>query len=131
MKARACLLALVSIPTLVSADCYGSGDKWSSEIQLARDGVDYWCDNTVTNGGGLSGYFNEGQMKTRCQELSDSRHAVLTSQWTGKGGLTLKDEDCKGALKQEIDGCERGGQRTTADWYYSADVNAGGCPNQG
>lgn len=118
MQLQASILALISTITVVSADCFGSGDSWSSEIQLARDGVDYWCDNAVTNGGGLSGSFTAGQTKTRCTEMTANKHAILTVQWTGQGTHSLNDNDCKDKLKQEINACEHGGRRTTADWYF-------------
>ncbi|RYP73078.1 hypothetical protein DL771_003829 [Monosporascus sp. 5C6A] len=121
MQLNALILALLPAVATVSAECHRSGINWGVHRDAALRAVDAFCSPS-----GISGFFNQGQKKTRCVNTGQ-QHVDLEVQWVGRGGLTLNDGDCQKRLKDEILACDRGGRKTTADWYFSADPNEGRC----
>lgn len=112
MQINALILALLPAVSTVSAACYGSGITWGVHRDAARRAVGAWCAPHT-----LSGYFNQGQTKTKCVNTG-AQKVNFEVGWRGRGGLTLRDEDCFNRLIDEIVGCDRGGAKTTADWYF-------------
>ncbi|KAH7168192.1 hypothetical protein DER46DRAFT_572134 [Fusarium sp. MPI-SDFR-AT-0072] len=115
-------LTIAALSGTVSAGCFTSGAIWNGRQahDAAKGAIDDFC-----NRGELSGYFNPQQEKTRCAPLDGGSHADFKVKWLGNGGLTLKVEDCKLRLKNEVDGCTYGGRTVTADWEFTSDPNAG------
>lgn len=112
MQISAILLALLPAASMVSADCYGSGINWGVHRDAALRAVDAWCAPHT-----LAGYFNQGQTKGKCVNTG-AQHVNFEVGWRGGGGLALANQDCQKRLKDEILGCDRGGQKTTADWWF-------------
>ncbi|RYP19689.1 hypothetical protein DL765_003204 [Monosporascus sp. GIB2] len=121
MQLNALIFALLPAVATVSAECHRSGITWGVHRDAALRAVDAFCHPSY-----IGGYFNEGQKKTRCV-TTGQQHVDFEVQWRGRGGLTLANQDCQRRLKDEILGCDRGGYKTTADWYFSADPNEGTC----
>jgi hypothetical protein len=93
------------------ARCYGVTPAIGGlTVQGADAVVDEFC------GHDLAGYFTEGQTKYRCKQLQ-SYKAEFWVTWMGSGDLTLNSEDCKTRLRDEIHGCDVGGESVVADWY--------------
>ncbi|KAL2075870.1 hypothetical protein VTL71DRAFT_813 [Oculimacula yallundae] len=123
-------LAAIATSSIVSADkqphCYQEGAEfstYSNQMQVAG-AVDNLCNN-----GHLSGYFNEGQLKTFCIPLSDNnKHAIAEVRWLGRGGLTLNTWDCRARLGAVFNICYRmGGGFIYADWLFRLDPEDGRC----
>lgn len=113
MQLLTLLVIIAPAISTVQAACFGSGEYWAPTKNTALSLVDQIC-----NSNGVSGYFTSGLTKRRCINIRDKAKAEFEVQWTGDGNLTLKDEDCKLRLKKEINGCEQGGQTTTAQWRF-------------
>lgn len=109
------LLFAIMAPAMVTvqATCFRSGPEWSPTKQIAIDFV-----NSICNSNGVSGYFPEGMTKYRCKQLRDNVKGEFWVNWKGRGNLSLNDNDCKGGLINEINGCSKGGESTIAQWYY-------------
>ncbi|KAF2108576.1 hypothetical protein BDV96DRAFT_605631 [Lophiotrema nucula] len=119
-------IAIVQGVTLARRGCYNDEDAqtWGGNT----DGVKHFVDQTCHEGpGGVSGYFEFGQSKTACVEIRDGVQANFKVAWYGVGPLTLNDDDCKLRLKNEISGCNAGGESSIGNWFFKADPNGGNC----
>ncbi|KAL2075425.1 hypothetical protein VTL71DRAFT_368 [Oculimacula yallundae] len=124
MQFTSTLLALATFATVVSAGCYTSGEGFDTDNNRghARRAAIDLCQGQV-----LSGYFNQGQSKTRCADMDNNKKVDFQVVWLGKGGLTLKPSDCEWRLHNEINGCNLGGESIIADWFFRSDPNNGRC----
>ncbi|KAI0126198.1 hypothetical protein BJ170DRAFT_685433 [Xylariales sp. AK1849] len=107
------------------AGCYG-GEKWGGEANYAKAAVDNYCDPEQHESFTEKSFYS-GQTRAYCYPLSGSKKADFSVTWQGSGDLTLAQSDCVMRLKNEIDGCDRGGSTTTSDWTFTADPNDGTC----
>jgi hypothetical protein len=113
--------AIKASPALGRRGCYqsvGAGSQWfgdEASKNVARNIVDKIC-----NAEGVSGWFVAGQKKTHCEPASDTTTFGFAVTWTGSEAPAgpLNDEDCKLRLKNEINGCDAGGESTTAGWTF-------------
>lgn len=103
----------------VQAGCYSDRPpKWDSVpdgINVANQLVDSIC-----NSAGVSGSFSStGETKYHCLNTGwDRIKFEFWVEWKGQGGTELDDGECKQRLKNEINGCQGGGQTTTAEWHF-------------
>ncbi|PVI01734.1 hypothetical protein DM02DRAFT_505225, partial [Periconia macrospinosa] len=94
---------------------------WGPYKSEANKAVDLRC-----NSDGLSGHFEQGQTKYFCRAHGSLEHdphskpqkSEFWVQWKGKGSATLSDGECKKRLKNEINGCECGGESKIGKWYF-------------
>ena len=99
------------------AGCYTSGDSWDAERGYAEQAVGELC-NSGTKGGFTETSFTSGQTKAICRSLKSGKKADFSIHWGGAGTIDLADFDCDLRLKNEINGCQHGGDSTTADWRF-------------
>lgn len=105
-------IILAPTVTMVRAACYSTTTgMYGQSMEGASAAVDQFCNN------GLASYYTKGEIKYRCIQLPRNKVEFWIG-WAGKGGLTLKNEDCKMRLKNEINGCTLGGESVVADWYF-------------
>lgn len=124
-----------SAPALVPRTCYLSGSKWEDGGKafgrdLASRAVDSLCEPEK-----LGGVYQGNQVKTACVQLRDDRVADFAILWMGPErsqnwsyNFTLSAADCKARLRDEIYGCEHGGQTDYdryPDWYRYKEPNRG------
>ncbi|OAL42758.1 hypothetical protein IQ07DRAFT_553666 [Pyrenochaeta sp. DS3sAY3a] len=115
------LISIAHAVSMVQAGCYvASTGLYGQSMKGADAAADDFCDDD------LAGYFTEGQTKYRCFQLPNNKVEFWVG-WTGSGGLSLKIDDCKKRLKDEINECSFGGESTVADWYFRVDPNWGEC----
>jgi hypothetical protein len=106
------LVVTSSAAAVTQATCYVGT---VADYGLIMDGADAVVEKLCSND--LASYFDEGQTKYHC--LQQSYYKIeFWVRWTGYGGLSLKSDDCKKRLRDEIDGCTNGGESTVADWYF-------------
>lgn len=116
MKLSTSLVILASVTGTMAEGCYSNGQAWATEgcLNSFKGAIRDLC-----NDGVLGGYFNQGANKDACVNCPYSGIRVnLQVGWRGRGGLTLKSEDCIKELSKLLDDCYRGGERTIADWYF-------------
>lgn len=53
-----------------------------------------------------------------CNKILESIKVEFWIAWKGVGPMTLSDEDCRLRLKDEICGCEAGGESKISEWYF-------------
>ncbi|KAF3045350.1 hypothetical protein E8E11_007620 [Didymella keratinophila] len=101
-----------SAPALVPRLCYLSGSKWDFGRDEASHALDSLC---VTSR--LSGVYHGNSKKGACVQLSESRTVDFSIEWLGPKrnqnalyNFTLSDADCRARLRDEIYGCEHGGE---------------------
>lgn len=111
-------LVVLASATSAMAGCYTSGKPYLNDCNKDsfKGAVDDLCDKAV-----LSGWFNAPRTrKTACANARCNGIKVnLEVEWRGpSGGATLAVSDCKWRLKNEIDGCDKGGESVVADWFF-------------
>ncbi|KAI4959522.1 hypothetical protein J4E86_003244 [Alternaria arbusti] len=123
---RFTLLVILTSATVTMARCFpDSGQKWATEAckDAARGAIRDLC-----NSGRFAGYFNQGETKYACAECPYAGIKFdFAVGWQGRGGLTLNKEDCIKRLTDEVNGCQAGGEKVTADWLFRSDPNTGRC----
>jgi hypothetical protein len=121
------LVATASASAILPRKCHDQWWTWHQNRQLAYETVDKICNNASTTGT-VSGTFKAHQKKAWC-ELGNpcadcikpyANYIMFSVQWTREDAPPgpLSDEDCKLRLKNEVGGCNSGGQGTTADWWF-------------
>lgn len=113
MQLHTFIAFLLPILGTVQAGCYSGGASWDNEKGRATATVSAVCYGHI-----IGGFFNEGQTKYYCVQLTDNKKGEFWVGWKGRGGLTLNDDDCVLRLTNEIGGCSHGGESTIADWYF-------------
>ncbi|KAI8623905.1 hypothetical protein F5Y19DRAFT_481160 [Xylariaceae sp. FL1651] len=108
------------------AGCY-DGEQWGGERAYANQAVDDLCDPSHPDVSQKRRLYTPGQNKANCYTLSGSKTADFSATWGGQGDLSLTQVDCVLRLKNEINGCDRGGSTDTADWTFTAYPNDGTC----
>lgn len=118
MKTSAILTALGGVLAFsaqgVLATCYGSGDHWPNKDTAAK----FAYDACYNSNGMFSGQFTPGQTKSMCPR--DSGLGLLfevQNLWAGQY-LDLNNDDCYTRLKNEIYGCNQGGESTVSNWRF-------------
>jgi len=108
-------VVILALATVTMARCFpDSGQKWALEAckEAARGAIRDLC-----NSGRLAGYFNQGAAKYACANCPYAGIKFdFAVGWQGRGGLTLKNEDCIKRLTDEVNGYQAGGEKVTADW---------------
>ncbi|KAF4340776.1 septin [Fusarium beomiforme] len=121
MKASTILTALGGMLAFnaqaVNADCYGSGDPWPNKDQAAQ----FVWDACYKPDGMFAGQFSPRKTKSMCPRIgSVGLLFEVENQWDGQT-LDLNNDDCYTRLKNEIYGCDRGGESTKSKWRFRAD----------
>jgi hypothetical protein len=96
----------------VQAGCYNSGESWGN-TGPANDAVQAIC-----NSNNIAGSFSSGQTKSSCRKQGSNVQYNFEIKYNGGGSQTLSDTDCRYRLKNEVNGCGKGGQSTVGDWFY-------------
>ncbi|KAF2208057.1 hypothetical protein CERZMDRAFT_91650 [Cercospora zeae-maydis SCOH1-5] len=119
MKTTSILAMLGSMLSLqgVSADCYGSGDRWPN-TEEARAFV--W-DACHADGGMFTGYFAARQTKSMCPRSGGKGLLFEVQNMNTNTGFDLGNDDCYNRLSNEIFGCVWGGQSEVSGWRFRAD----------
>lgn len=115
MKLSSSLVILAAATGTMAEGCYG-GQAWATEacLNAFKGAIRDLCNNNV-----LGGYFNQGATKSACANCPYSGIRVnLAVGWRGRGGLTIRSEDCIKELSGVLDRCYRGGEFTIADWFF-------------
>lgn len=99
------------------AGCYSGGGSWGAERGYAEQAVDGLC-NSASEGGFTQTSFFSGQTKAICAPLTNEKKVDLSIHWGGTGTVDLGDGDCNLRLKNEINGCENGGDSTIDNWRF-------------
>ncbi|CVK96087.1 hypothetical protein LB506_009116 [Fusarium annulatum] len=120
MKTYTILTALGSILAFntqaVNAGCYSGGDPWPNKDQAAQ----FVWDACYGSQGMFSGQFRPGQTKSMCPRSGQVGLVFeVQNQWDQT--LDLNNDDCYTRLKNEIYGCDRGGESTVSKWRFRAD----------
>ncbi|KAH9894655.1 hypothetical protein F4778DRAFT_747777 [Xylariomycetidae sp. FL2044] len=115
----------------VYAGCYTGGEKWGDQKEkalfLAEDAcVTYF---TVFAWAGGKGFLNNDSTDHKmCYDLPDGRRLKFRIEKRPDNDIVrLNGDDCAHWLKEEIEGCEHGGEKTWSEWKVKSDINAGPC----
>lgn len=99
------------LASLVSAGCYGSGDKGVPEVAL--NGIDTFCKAN-------QGYYVSGQDRYGCIGKANSNQRwVVGIQRPGENGGTLEYAYCMKRLRSEINCKGNQGGESTSDWWFA------------
>lgn len=104
------LPAILAVGTY--AACHNSGETWGDK-QVALDAAQNQC-----YGGALSGFFEGHQRKERCVNGNGKRFNFRVYRLQPSEG-NLSPDECYTFLAREINGCNRGGDRSYANWRYA------------
>ncbi|KAL2075869.1 hypothetical protein VTL71DRAFT_812 [Oculimacula yallundae] len=117
-------VALIATGSTTYATCYdsGVGSHSVSNIIQVEGAIRDLCQN-----GALAGYFNEGQSKQICVPVNDGNiHFEVQTRWLGRGGLTLRNDDCLWRLNDVLHRCYgQGGEIDQYDWFFRVDPQEG------
>ncbi|KAH7259445.1 uncharacterized protein BKA55DRAFT_687743 [Fusarium redolens] len=120
MKTTAILTAVASMLTFsvqtADAKCYGSGDRWPDKDQAAR----FVWDACYGSQGMFYGQFTAGQTRWMCPRIGNVG-LLFEVQNNWNEIVDLGNDDCYTRLKNEIYGCDRGGESTVSKWRFRAD----------
>ena len=108
------ILALLSSLSAVQATCHSSGDEWGVERGRALGFIDEFCGD----GEALKGTYTPGVTKYRCRQLRDNVQAQFWIYYNGGFTSSISEEDCKYRLKNEVNGCPRGGSTWVGDFQF-------------
>ncbi|KAI6350663.1 hypothetical protein MCOR25_010504 [Pyricularia grisea] len=124
MHLTSILLPILSLLATAQAGCYKREQSigWGVEKTAAANEI-----GLAASRGRLAGFFNNGQEKTECHKLAENKAVHFKVKWLGEGGLTLRDGDCYTRLRNLVKQCDKGGEDTISDWYFSADLRHGSC----
>jgi hypothetical protein len=106
------LFTIFASAIAVQAGCYSGGDTWAPDQVQANNLLDELCN-------GLSGDFAGGQTKYGCRDAgSANKKFEFWVQNTPSNSASLGHGDCVLRLSNEINGCQNGGDTTTAGWNF-------------
>ena len=124
MKTSTALIALAGIVSFntqgAKATCYGSGDKWPS-FGGRDEALQFVSDACRNNNGMFTGYFDPGQTKRMCPVSTIYPYiseGFEVQNLNTRDGFDLDDTDCYNRLKNEILGCDQGGESIVAGWRF-------------
>lgn len=112
MQLTTLFFILAPVITTVRADCYSKGETWAPDQVQANNILGELCN-------GLSGDFDSKETKYGCRDAgSPNKKLEFWVKNTADNALNLGHGDCVLRLSNEINGCEKGGHQTTADWDF-------------
>lgn len=136
MQLFSSILALGALAPLVSAGCYGGGEKWGSSKDLALRIAKSACEEDRGELRKLYTWGNHPEAKTgtvkvtdnnRCVKLEvdyiwdphtdDISKIIFMDNGLDDAGSVPKNE-CYDGLQKEINGCDRGGDSSYTHWKY-------------
>ena len=103
---------LAPVISTAQAGCYSGDDTWAPDQVQANNALGDLCNS-------LSGSFSGGQSKYQCLDAGSANKKLefwVTN--TAGNSLSLNHDDCVLRLSNEINGCEHGGDTTTAGWDF-------------
>jgi hypothetical protein len=101
---------LTATAATAAAKCYKHGDKGNQ--LTASDSVPQVCTSFIGN-------IYPGASRTACvSKESDNSYYYLEITSSGKKMQYLTQANCEKRLRDEINGCDRGGE-TNYDWWFA------------
>ncbi|KAK5168794.1 uncharacterized protein LTR77_006103 [Saxophila tyrrhenica] len=109
----------------ITATCFPyTHSRWG---QVGRNSAIDFINFACTQPGGMfTGYYKPRQTKSMCPTDGEGKHLSFQVQnLNDHDGFDLKDEDCVTRLRNEILGCQEGGESSVSGWRFRAEPN--GC----
>ncbi|KAF2681170.1 hypothetical protein K458DRAFT_391964 [Lentithecium fluviatile CBS 122367] len=111
--------------TLAKRSCFSGGETWNGRQADAKTAAYNACRNFVlASEAGVT--YNSGQIRNACTNIGSNRVNFSLKLVSG-GSRIIKSAECISGLYKEIEGCDRGGRTSYANWEYTSDPNAGNC----
>ncbi|KAF7561007.1 hypothetical protein G7046_g3141 [Stylonectria norvegica] len=98
--------------------CYPAGQAWAT-IAEGKDAATRACEH-------LDGPYHVNQMKTQCFDGNQTHYWFeITRRHTTIGELSMSTKKCIDYMHDVVDTCRLGGQNSTSEWHFRADIEVG------
>ncbi|KAL9561248.1 hypothetical protein ACKAV7_014603 [Fusarium commune] len=107
------------------ANCYGGGAYFDTYKDMVKEKIDLFCQRPVFNT-----FIPARHAEKECYDLGPNKSVNIRFQNTNGVPREARPDDCKTYLRDEVNGCDRGGDSRRAQGYkVKVDPNDQKCPS--